>query len=394
MSRRTPLLALLALVGVSCGGPSGGGGARVTGGTTPSRARGTSAPVPNVAGGADLAKAREALSRPSPDFPAALLASQKALKANPKLREARLNAAYCLLHLDRYAESEALYRVAAEQADDREALLGWVDVLLRLERFEPADKALAKWLETHPTDLEVLSLAAETLRRRGAPEEALKRVQQALTVSRGDPLAYQQFGMLYLDRKDPRTALMIFNRGLQQHKHHAGLLLGRGLAWQALGEMGRAVMDIEAAVKEDGGLVAGRLLLGKVYVDNLDYVGAQKHFGAVLTLWPRHREALLGSARAQFGLRRFKEAMAGYQSVVREHGEEPRALFQIAKLYQDQLDSPQNALLFYRRFVKTQPTLAKDDPVFGAIKMLESMTRARKGTPARRAPAPKEGGRP
>ena len=98
-----------------------------------------------------------------------------------------------------------------------------------------------------------------------------------------------------------------------------------------------------------------------------------------------------------FGKKRFKEALARYQAVVRTHGEEPRALFQIAKIYQDHLEAPREALEHYRRFAKAQPALSKDDPVFGTIKMLESMNQAPRRPPSAprpAAPAPRRGERP
>lgn len=392
MNRRALLAAWVALETLACTG-SAGRGPGTTPRETPRPGRRASAPV--TAASADLAQGREALARPKPDFPAALLSFERALKREPTQREARINAAFCLLRLGRLIEAEALYRTAAARPSDREALFGWVDVLLRLDRHEPAVRALSGWIEAHPTDLEALALASEVHRRAGAPELALERVQQALTLDRKNPEAHLMFARLYLDRKDARTALMIIGRGLQHHRRHPGLLLSRGLAWQALGEMGRAVMDFESAIQADGSLVAGRLLLGKVYVDNLDFEGARKHFEAVLSAWPNHLEAGLGYARALFGKKLFKEALAGYQAILKQHGEEPRALFQIAKIYQDHLESPPLALDHYRRFVKAQPTLPKDDPVFATLKMLESMSQAPRrppSVPRPAAPSPRPGG--
>ncbi|MDX9999686.1 MAG: tetratricopeptide repeat protein [Polyangia bacterium] len=396
MTRFVLLPLCVAAATMSCPGPSqeGGRGKTTAGAPRDVTSKEFNKSVSAADNDINLTKGRAALSRKPPDLQGALIAFEQALRTQPPKREARLNAAFCLLRLGRLGEAEAHYRAAAATPGDREALFGWVDVLLRLGRFEPAERAISSYLKAHPADLQALSVSSEVHRRSGAKDLALKRVQQALTLDRRDPGAHLMFARLYLDQKDARTALMIVNRGLAHHPRHAELLLARGLAWHALGEMGRAVMDIEAAVNADGDLVAGRLLLGKVYVDNLDFDGARRHFDAVLKSWPTHKEAMLGHARALFGKKRFKDALSGYLAAVQTHGHEPRAIFQIAKIYQEHLDSPKKALAYYKRFVKAQTGLPKDDPVFATIKMLESMSRPKVRPPAapRTVAPPRRGG--
>ncbi len=377
------------LLWAGCPGPTGGPGgtARPGGGARPGDARhpGARGAAPPHRMQAQLDQGLRALKRrPTADYPACVAAYTQVLKQDPKHRVARLNLAYCTLRLGHLAAAEAAY-VAADPNRDRRALLGLLEVQVRRRRLKEALAHANRWLKAHPRDRRVLGFAAAILRRLGRRAAALQRIQQALAVNRKDAFAHVQFGRLYLDRKDPRTALMIFGRGLRYHPHSARLRFARGQAWWRLGEMGKAVMDFEAAVRRDPGFVAARLHLGKIYVDNLDYKGALAHFQAVVDRWPHHLEAQLGVGRALFGLKRFKPALAAYQRVLAQSPAEPRALFQIAKIYQGSLDQPRQALIYYRKFVSARPGLSKRDPVFATIKMLEAMTRAaRRRAPPRR----------
>jgi len=189
---------------------------------------------------------------------------------------------------------------------------------------------------------------------------------------------------------------MILRRGLRFHPKDAGLLFALGEAWRGLGELGKAVMSYERAAQIEPSLVAARLCLGKIYVDNLDYKGALSHFLAVLSRWPHHLEATLGVARAQFGLRQFRKSIATYERAIVHHGPVPRALYQIGKIYQDHLDQAPKALLYFRRYVRARGDVPKADPIWATIRMLEALTRASGARPQRRvssAPRQSSGGR-
>lgn len=400
------LLPLLGGLGVACAtGPQvdhpRAGAAAVRGAPKGAHHRGSAAhpsrPLP-----AALRLGLDALRRrPAPDFVSARAAFERARSLAPKNRQARLNLAYCLLHLDRLPKAAAIYR-QLDPARDRAALLGLSETLIRQRRLRSALQLIGPWLKNHPRDQEVITLSAYLLRRTNQHEAALAQIQRALAIDRTNPRAYEQFGRLYLDKKAPRTALMILTRGLRAHPKDAGLLFAHGEAWRDLGELGKAVMDYERAVRANPALVVARLHLGKIYVDNLDYRGALAHFSAVLARWPRHLEATLGVARARFGLGQFRKAVATYKRAIAAHGPVPRALYQIGKIYQDHLDQAPRALVYYRRYVRARGALPKTDPVRATIRMLEALARASRARPRRRAvghravvsPQRNPGGRP
>jgi len=324
--------------------------------------------------------------KPTPDFKGAREAFHKVLAKRPAHLAAQLNVAYCSLHLGQLRQARAEYTKAVSMnPKHRGARFGLVDVLLRSGKAARALTLLTTYLAQHPRDLTALGLAASAHLALGQSGKALARVQAALAIDRKDVLAHLNFARLYLAKGDTRTALMIFSRGLRLAPKSASLFFGRGQAFMITKEMGRAVMDFERAAKLAPNHTATRLNLGKVYVDNLDYKGALGHFRRVLQIWPRNRAGLLGKARALFGLRKFKAALAGYQVVIKRHGPLPVALYQVAKIYQDHLDKPRQALYYYKKFVGAAKGLSKKDPVFATIRMLKATSQPRpQRTPPRR----------
>ncbi|MFH2007255.1 MAG: tetratricopeptide repeat protein [bacterium] len=391
MTRTGVLAVTLACLAGGCPTQSGGGSgprrARLTNDTgTPGR---RAAPRPRPTGVAAIfVQGVNALKRrPSPDYEGALAAFQQVLEKRPRHLPSLRNLAYCQLHLEQLRRAEATYRQALKVDPKRGVLFGLVDVLQRRGQAEKALPLLLAQLKRTPTDLTTLGLAAACHLALRQHAKALALIQTALAIDRRNAIAHLNFGGLYLAKGDARTALMIYGRGLRLKPNSAALHFGRGQAFLAQKEMGKAVMDFERAAKLDTEHVAARLNLGKVYVDNLDYKGALAHFGRVLQIWPRHQGALLGQARALFGLRRFKQALAGYQAVIKRHGIVPGALFQIGKIYQDHLDQPRQALLYYKKFVRAAKGLAKEDPVHATIRMLEATAaQPRRTSPARRGP--------
>lgn len=333
--------------------------------------------------------------KPSPDFAGARAAFRKVLAKRPKHLAALINVGYCSLHLGQLRMARESYTQAlAVNPKHRGARFGLVDVLMRSGQAKKAQTLLESHLKHHPRDLTALGLCAAAHLAQGRRSKALVNVQAALAIDRKDVLAHLNFGRLYLAKGDSRTALMIFSRGLRLAPKSAALYFGRGQAHMITKEMGRAVMDFESAAKLAPSHTASRLNLGKVYVDNLDYKGGLGHFLRVLQIWPRNREGLLGKARALFGLRKFKAALAGYQEVIKHHGPKPVALYQVAKIYQDHLDKPRQALYYYQKFVGASKGLSKKDPVFATIRMLKatSRPRPRQTVPRRRGLAPRKRG--
>ncbi len=386
------LLATAILLGPGCpagpGSRHAGPGAPHAVSRDPARGR-PSAPVgPKSA--LFAAGLRSLSRRPAPDFEGCVAAFRRLLASKPRHLAALVNLAYCHLHLGQLAPARRAYtRAIAMRPGLGHALFGLVDVLSRAGKDEEALKLLQAHLATHPRDLIALGLAASAHLALGHRKKALSMVQRALAVDRRDATAHVVFGRMYLARGDPRTAMMIFGRGLRLRPRSAALFFARGKALMASGQMGKAVMDFERAARLDPRHVASRLNLGKVYVQNLDYKGGLGHFDAVLRIWPRNRPALLGRARALFGLRKWKASLAGYQRVLKLLGDDPAALFQVAKIYQDHLDKPQKALYYYRKFVRASKGLSKKDPVFATIRMLQATARPGRPSPPPRGAAPR-----
>jgi Tfp pilus assembly protein PilF len=89
-------------------------------------------------------------------------------------------------------------------------------------RWEDAETLFREALETFPADDSTHSQYAETLWRRGATDEAVRHMEQAVQLSGGDPQRRVQLGNMYLARRDLQAARAQANQALMADRQLAG----------------------------------------------------------------------------------------------------------------------------------------------------------------------------
>lgn len=340
-------------------------------------------------------KALSALKKkPSPDFRSAARFFERAAEKGG-FAAAYHNLALCWVHLGDLKRARSALRKGLEKNQTNARLsIALAGVEKRMGNYKLARKILGAVVRKRPGLKVARNLLTQVLLRLKRFTAALTQIQKVLAADPSNAAAYTNFGLLYLEKGDPKTALMIYAKGLKLKPSDPDLLTNKAVAYLRLKRFGRAVESLEKAVRLDPKHVASRLNLGKVYLDNLDYRGALNLYRAVLTRWPVHLEALLGRARALFGLKKFNKALKAYKDTLKIHAGEPRALYQIGLICQNHLEKPRQALLFYKRFVARSPALPKGHRVFTVIKALEAELGATRSRPRRaRPPARTAGGK-
>lgn len=292
---------------------------------------------------------------------------------------------------------QALREKIAKDPKDFAALCNLADIVRRRGALDEAAGLYEGARDVMPDDGRPIVGLASIERHRGHADKTMELVVEALARNLKDASAWNQLGLVLLEQKNWPSAILVINKGIGLEPGRAELYSNRGLAEMGAGSVGAAARDFAKAVELDGKLVAARLNLGAIFLDNLDFPGAEQHFEAALASAPdevpARVDALLGRGRARLGQKKAKEAIADYEKALAVRPDEPRALYDLGRAYADLGDNAR-ALEYYRRLMAIKPG---DAEVEKMIKRLEAMLQTPgpppvppPGTGATPAPPPEE----
>ena len=160
-------------------------------------------------------------------------------------------------------------------------------------------------------------------------------LRQVLRVNREDTIALNIRGLINLRQSANEISRWILEeKVLALDPANPEAFANLGLAFVRLGDLPRAVIAFDRAVKLKPNSVAARLNLGAIYIEYLNYKGADTQYGAALKLEPDNLEALTGHALALEGLRKPKEAEEHYQRVLAKDGSRHALLVRLALIYE------------------------------------------------------------
>src|SRR5262249_23291638 len=126
------------------------------------------------------------------------------------------------------------------------------------------------------------------------------------------------------------------------------------------GEIGLAASHFTKAVEVDAHNYAARINLGAMFLDNLDFSGAERHFAAALAVEPRSLEATLGLGNARYGGKRWKEATQAFDAALKIDGNNAQALVALGRIYHERLNEAQKALGYFQRYLARGNVPAND----------------------------------
>jgi predicted Zn-dependent protease len=174
------------------------------------------------------------------------------------------------------------------------SLLNSARVLMDLKRDGEALERVKEALELDSTSTEGLRLLARAHHRLGAVDSAVEAYRQALIRDDRDVWAMNNLGMLYIEQKDPASAVPPLARAVTLRPTSPIFQNNLGMALELTGHLVEAKQAYDAAVRADSSYakaVANAERLGDIVTDPVEPSGFVRDqaelFRQLVKLWPK-----------------------------------------------------------------------------------------------------------
>lgn len=292
-----------------------------------------------------------------PDYVGAAQSFAAARTADPRFYEAYFNEGMALERLGKYGEAVATYEkargVEPKTDQDRALQLSAQAYLARAKLAEAARLIEAGEVDKAKGLREQARSICESIRGQdqdntmannvlaqywldsGNLELAENFVQQVLRVNREDTIALNIRALINLhNRQHEIVRWVLEDKVLLLDPANAEAFSNLGLAYVKLGDMPKAVVAFERAVKLKPDSVPARLNLGAIYIDFLNYKAARDQYKAALDIEKDNLEAMTGYALALEGVREPKQAAGYYERVLVKDPSRRALLVRLAVIYE------------------------------------------------------------
>lgn len=310
-----------------------------------------------------------------PDYVGAAVEFKKAADLDKRFYEAYFNLGMALERQGKWKEALAAYEAAKAIApqDEQEKNLqllaqGYIarSWLAEARRFrEAGEKQKAQMLADQARSVcEAIrgvdpdnTMANVTLAIYYLEENNLDLAEQfvrtALRSNREDTIALNIRGLIKLRQNSNDVARWILeDKVLTLDPANPEALANLGLAYVRMGDLPKAVVAFERAVKLNPNASGARLNLGAIYLEYLNYRDAEKQYRLALAIEPENLEALTGYALALEGKREPKKAAEIYEKVLTKDPTRNAILVRLALIYNNQpFNDGKKSIEYWKRYI-------------------------------------------
>jgi tetratricopeptide (TPR) repeat protein len=215
------------------------------------------------------------------------------------------------------------------------------ETMRQMEHQDPQWQAIASHLPDPATaSAEKLEMAADVLRARRFPEDALDYYMYALRRGGKEADLMNKIGVTELELWHTAQARVYFQRVVKLKKKSASGWNNLGAVEYLDGRFGSAISDYNRAIKLDKKMATYHSNLGTVYLEQRDFSSARKEFETALTLDPELFEHHGGSGVAAHMLSSEDHARFCYEMarLYAERGDEVSLLHNLAKASDEGFD--------------------------------------------------------
>jgi tetratricopeptide (TPR) repeat protein len=292
-----------------------------------------------------------------PDYKGATEYFEKAYAADDHFFEAYFNHAMALEKLGRYKDAIAVYQKADKvqiRGEQERKLQASAQAFIARAKVSEAHRLLEAGEQKkanglmeqarskceairgqHPDNVVANNVLSLYWLGKGNLELAEKFIRQVLRVDRENTIALNVRGLINLrTKKDEIVRWILEEKVLAIDPANPEAFANLGLAYVRLGDLPRAVIAFERAVKLKPNSVAARLNLGAIYMEYLNYKAAERQYGAALKLEPNNLEGMTGYALASEGRRNAKKAAELYERVLSKDATRHALLVRLALIYE------------------------------------------------------------
>jgi tetratricopeptide (TPR) repeat protein len=324
------------------------------------------------------------------NHPAAVAGYRKALELKPGLYEAELNLGIVLLELKQPLEAVAHLSSACEKRPKEfRPCFYYAEALSGAGRFSEAEAQLRKVLDFDPKSAAAYASLGRTLAEQGRLEDAESAVRQAATLDPTWSDALLDLAARYEKARQIAAAIRIY----EQFPAHPGASERLGALLLDSGRAGEAITHLEAALKQspsaalhyalataflrtkqldkaaahfDHALALEpantelRLSYGRVLRDQKNYAAAARQFWQVTQALPDSKDSWSELASVLLLLENYPQAIAAFDRL-ESLGEVNAALFFFRGIAYDRTRQYKPALVNYQRFLELSQNRHPDE---------------------------------
>jgi tetratricopeptide (TPR) repeat protein len=309
-----------------------------------------------------MMRAVETATRPK-GLPQAIDLLKQAIADDPGLWEARYDLGVLLARDGQLGPARLELERArdlAPNAEDVVAALG--EVLRRSDELGAAAEVLSRFVTSYPDATQARRVLVVVLRESGKHEQALAQARELLKRQPGDPAALAELSLTHLEQGQVDVAELLIEEALKAEPQSAVVERAAGLIALKRGEDAIAFGHFAKATELDPNDTAAGLNTATVLLQAGVYDRAEKHFRAVLAVQPESVEAKLGLAAALRGQGSrndqgpYRAAESLLKEILAATPGDWAAAHNLAVLYAESLDRPEEATAEYSRFLSGAPS--------------------------------------
>ncbi|RMF17181.1 MAG: hypothetical protein D6761_04830 [Candidatus Dadabacteria bacterium] len=170
-------------------------------------------------------------------------------------------------------------------------------------------------------------------------------------------------GLVYLDTGRTEMALTLFLELKNQYPDDAGLHFSIGKAYQALGNPIAAEKEYQQAISLDTNAYEAYNNIGVLRLLKKEYAAALTQFERAVSANVNFATGWLNRGIALRGLERYREAEQSWKRALSIRPDFPEAEYNLALLYDDYWNRPDNAITAWRAYLKRYGKTLPEDEV-------------------------------
>ena len=289
------------------------------------------------------------LTTRQPEQASTALATLKELSVEaPDLAEIPYNmgVAYEILGDDTEARKRYL------RATDIDPTLGeaWLNLGALAEREGDLNRALQAYragLRNAADNPELTAGVIGVLRKLGKHESAIAEARTALAKNANNVNAYNNLGLVYIDQGNLDLAQFIYQKALADipgASDNALIHANLGQVFLLQEKTGNARLEFEKALELQPDLVAAKMLLAQLHMDNRDWEATSEVLESALEVEPENPAIHTNLGIAYRGLGQLEKAQASYEKALELEPANPDPYLNLAILFADHMQAYDAAL--------------------------------------------------
>lgn len=219
------------------------------------------------------------------------------------------------------------------------------------------DSAIANFrngLRSDPENMRLWEALVSALRQAGRTNEAISVARDALKVNARSVEVYNNLGLAYMDQGEYVLARFVFQKaqmGIEGAEDNAYLNTNLGWTYYLEGDVPRALLWLEKARDLDPDLVATRVYLAHIYMDDHNWKDALDALEVAAGRDPENAAIQLNLGICYRGVGRHDDARRAYERALQLDPADPAAMFNLGVLYGDSLKSYDASMQAFQSYI-------------------------------------------